>query len=140
MGAMKFTTDLALRRIERIQHLLRRQDSTVQEISDEIHLSKRWAYDYVKYLHENKLIHIADWRKEVRSNGAWSHIPIYCWGKAKDAKKPEALTSAEISRRYRNHPDRGLENQERDRKKKMAKRLVPTRDWTAAWIPTKEAA
>lgn len=140
MSEMKFNTGLAQMRIEKIQNLLRGTDCTVQEIADAIFLSKRWTYAYVNHLHENKKIHIAEYRKNVRSNKSWCFVPVYCWGEAKDAIKPKVLSHAEKSRRYRNDQENSAERKLVDANKKRAKRTKPTRDWTAAWIPTKEAA
>lgn len=140
MARMKFNTELAQRRIEKIQHLLRQSDCTVQEIADGIFLSKRWTYEYVNHLHENKKIHIAEYKKNVRSNGSWAFIPVYCWGQETDAKKPAAMTFAERARRYRANPEKSAERREKDMMKKRANRLKPKRDWTSSWIPVKETA
>lgn len=140
MSEMKFNTDLSRRRIEQIQNLLRREDCSVQEIADGIFIAKRWAYSYVNHLHENKRIHIASYRKSVRPNKAWTFIPLYCWGEAKDAKRPAKMSQAEYKKRYRKNIETGDDIREREMMKKRAKRLVPVRDWTAAWIPTKETA
>lgn len=140
MGVMKFNTELSFRRIEQIQHLLRRNDCTVHEIADGVHMVKRWAVAYVTHLHKEKKIHISEWRRIARSNGSGYSIPVYCWGKAKDAKKPRPTTAAERSKKYRSTSDSYIEVRERECAKKRASRLVPVRDWTAAWIPTKEAA
>lgn len=140
MAELKFNTELSLRRIEQIQKFLRSVDATVQEIADNIHMTKRWTYEYVNHLHDNKKIHIASYRKTVRPNKSGSWIPVYCWGEAKDAKRPRAKTMAENSKKYRNNPDRREDLLEKNRRKRRLKSIVPVRDWTAAWIPNKEAA
>lgn len=138
MGVMAYNTPLSERRIAQIQHLLRRQDMTAHEIADGIFMTKRWAQDYLSYLHREKKIHISEWRRMIRSNGGPIAIAVYCWGYAQDATRPTPLTKAEITRRYRNHPEHADERRERDKMIKRAKRMTPHRDWTAAWIPVRK--
>lgn len=135
MGNMTFTTDLAMRRIERIQHLLRREDMTIHDISAGIHLSYRWAAAYVGHLHASGAIHITGYRKSMRADGTFIHVALYAWGKASDATKPAPLTDSERHQRYLQHPELGEFRKER----KRAWGRKPRRDWAAFWIPTREA-
>lgn len=134
MGTMTFTSDLALRRIEMIQHLLRREDLTVHELCDGIHMTKRWTYAYLAYLHGIGLIHISAYRTMIRADGGLVHTPLYAWGRAQDAQKPTPLTPAERAWRYRNHPE--LAEFRAARKRALKKK--PQRDWAAKWIPSRE--
>ena len=135
MGKMTYTTTLALRRIEKIQHVLRREDLATIEIADAIFVHRRTAQAYVRYLHDAGLIHIASYRKVPRENNGDVVVALWCWGKATDAPKPPPVPSIEHARRYRNNPDRIDEI----RAKARARWWKPRRDWTAAWIPTQEA-
>lgn len=134
MGKMAFNTPLSERRILQIQYLLRREDMTAHEVAHGIFIDKRWAQEYLNYLHGQKKIHISHYRKFVRSNGSPYHIPVYCWGEAADAKKPKPMTRAEIARRYRSNPEHREERRTRDTMIKRAKRIKPHGDWTASWI------
>lgn len=134
MGIMTFTSDLALRRIEMIQCLLRQQDMTVHELAAGIHMSKRWAQSYLTYLHGLGLVHIAEYRQALRSNGSYLYVPLYAWGEATDAPKPARLSDAERQRRYMQNP----EHAEFRAARKRAWAWKPRRDWTAQWIPTQE--
>lgn len=136
MAKMMFNTPLAKRRIEHIQYLLRRENLTAYEIADGIHMQRSSARPYVRFLHQNGMIHIAEWRKQVRTTKSWGFTPVYCWRKATDAPRPPRMANAEVYRRYVSDPD----NKDRIRAKDIAKRSRPHRDWTAAWIPTRSAA
>lgn len=140
MAKMQFNTELSLRRLERIQEFLRGGVATVQEIADSIHMSKRWAYEYVNYLHGQRKIYISSYRRVIRTNKSGLWIPVYRWGEGKDAVRPAARTMAENSRKYRRNPERRDDILEQKRKSRRLKSIVPIRDWTAAWIPNKEAA
>lgn len=132
MGKMTFTSDLALRRIERIQYLLRREDLTTHELAVGIHVHLRTAQSYVTYLHAAGLIHIASYRKVTREYSGDVSVALYCWGKATDAEKPKPVPQAEQKRRYYHDP----EKIDKHRAKARARWWKPRRDWTAAWIPS----
>lgn len=135
MGKMTFTSDLALRRIEQIKHMLLRDDLTTQEIADGIYVHLRTAQSYVSYLHANRMIHITRYRKVMREFSGEVAVALWCWGSAKDAPRPAPMTPAEWARRYRNNPDKI----DTIRAKARARWWKPRRDWTAAWIPKQEA-
>lgn len=123
MPDMKFNTDLAARRIDRIQQVLRRSDCTVQELADSIYLVKRWAYAYIKHLHEAGKVHIAEYRRTVRRSGMTYITPVYRWGEGQDASKPSSLTASERSKKYRYDPLLGEARREKDRARKRLARL-----------------
>ena len=125
--------------MERIQELLRRQDMTLQEISDSIHMSTRWAREYINHLHELKMIHIAEYRLRTLEVKTVSQ-PIYCWGNARDEPKPPPLTGAQKAARIRNIIKSDQELHEKTLAKRRAAKWTPQRDWTAAWIPTRQGA
>jgi len=135
---MTFTKEPALRRIERIQEMLRAKDMTLQEIADGIHLSLRWAREYIVHLRINRLIHIAGFRLHHMEHKTVSHA-LYCWGAATDAAKPLPLTSAERAQRQRDILMSDQDLHEAALRKRRAARIVPARDWAASWIPTKGA-
>lgn len=133
---MTFATQSAVLRIERIQGMLRAQDMTLQEIADGIHLTLRWTREYIAHLHQNKMVHIAGYRLQSMQHKTVSHA-LYCWGEAKDAPKPPALTGAQRARRKRERLLDDMEARDKHLAKRRAARWTPTRDWTASWIPTK---
>lgn len=134
MDNLNFQSAASIQRIERIQQLLRQQAMTAQEIADAIHISRRYARDYIIYLQEIGSIHIADFRKGNLPGNCRQYMALYRWGMGADAVSPMAERKAE--------PDDVQDPEERrDRAValKKAKAIQPFRDWTAAWIPTREA-
>jgi len=132
---MTFDTKMALARIERFQLALRRQDCTAQELADAVFLHPRYAVQYIRYLHDQGRIHICEYRL-VRMIFKLCAHPVYAWGPGADAPPPKRLTHAERSRIRRKDPEFRL----REAAKQRAKRIMPYRDWTAAWIPTRGQA
>lgn len=141
MARMTFTSTLAQRRIERIQYLLRREYLTAEEIADGIFMSPVRAREYVRYLLKEKRIHVYRWEK--RNTGGKAHwIAIYAWGYAKSPPKPKR-TESDAERLRRRYRERKVEDPEWHMQmlaKLRAKRMTARRDWTAAWIPNREAA
>lgn len=141
MAHMTFTSTLAMRRIEQIQYLLRREYSTANEIADAVFLTPVRTREYIRYLLAEKRIHVYKWEK--RKAGGKAHwIAIYAWGEATSAKKPKSReTDAErLRRRYKERKAEDPEWHMQMLAKLRAKRTTVKRDWTAAWIPNKEAA
>lgn len=133
---MTFQTEPARRRIEKIQHLLRGQDLSIAEISEEIHLTLYWARAYINHLHATKQVYIA--RYQVRKQQHYDRqIALYCWGEATDAIKPAAMNYLEKAHKRRAIIAADPDLQDKEAAKRRAKRTVPARDWTASWIPTK---
>ncbi len=136
MPKMTFTSDLALRRIAQIQHLLRREDLTSHELAEGIFVHIRTAQSYIEYLHSAGMIHIASYRAVMRERSGNIFAPVYCWRKAADAVKPKPVPKAEQKRRYYHDP----EKIDMHRAKARARYWKPRRDWTAAWIPARGVA
>ena len=136
MHKMTFTSEAALRRIDKIQQLLRGQDLSMAEIAAEIHLTLYWTRAYINHLHAAGLLHIAkyDLRKQKHYD---RHIALYCWGEATDAIKPPAMNYLEKAHKRRAIIAADLELQDKELAKRRAKRIVPARDWAASWIPTR---
>lgn len=59
--------------------------------------SKNWAFDTLKMLHRENLIHIVEWR---RGSSGGSPSPLYAWGRGTDAAKPVRYENKEKCRRY----------------------------------------
>jgi hypothetical protein len=51
---------------------------------------------WVKQLHALKMVHISEW------GGERNTLKLFLWGKAPDAKKPEAMTAAQRVAKMRN--------------------------------------
>ena len=116
---MTFTNECALRRIERIQLLLRKEPLTIHEIADRIYLSLRWTYAYISHLHhsEKKKIYIQEFRKHQTERGT-EFIALYKWGNSPDAiKRKFSNTERQQNRRARikaeHHYDQGSHQNER---------------------------
>lgn len=129
-----FTSEAAQARIARIRDALCMREMTTIEIAEAVCINPAWAREYVKHLRDTFQIHIVGYAT-VKDTHTW-HKPIYAWGVGADAPPPKRLTDAERSRIRRQDPEFRL----REAAKQRAKRIVPHRDWTAAWIPTREAA
>ncbi len=121
-------------RIERIRDALRIREMTTIEIAEAVGIHPAYAREYVKHLRETFQIHIVGYAT-IKDQHTW-HKPIYAWGVGADAPPPKRLSHAERSRIRRLDPEFRL----REAAKQRAKRIVPYRDWTAAWIPTRAAA
>ncbi len=136
MSQMTFTSALALRRIERIQYLLRREYLTAPEIADGVYMSAIRAREYIRYLLKTKQIHVYRWEKRWTAGRAhW--IAIYAWGNATSPKKPKSgETDAErFRRRYRERKKEDPEWHMTMLAKLRAKRMKPKADPLTAWIP-----
>lgn len=138
MAKMTYESERALRRIERIQQLLRGQDMTAQEVADGIYMDVRRARMYLRYLLEKKMIYVKRWEKR-RYEGKARWIPYYGWGNAKSAPMPGSKeTSAEAQRRrYKERIARDPDAHESFLARLKAKRLKPKADPLMAWIPKK---
>lgn len=132
---MTFTKPAALARIDRIQHLLRQQPSTVQEIADAVHISKRYASEYVEYLRAQGRIHVCEYRREQRA-AYQVYKPLFAWGIGADAPPPDRsdkVRQAEARAKMNLDP----EAKDKSLALRRAKSIKPRRDWTAAWIPSR---
>lgn len=74
-----FNSEVALRRIARIQELLRQNPSSAQEIADAIHMTVRWARDYLIYLVAQRQAHVAGYRRQ-KVTTLNRNIALYGWG------------------------------------------------------------
>ena len=138
MNQMKFTSEVAQIRIGKIQQLLRAQDMSIAELGAEIHLTLRWMRAYVGHLHSGGYVHISAWRRQVR-NSYQCFTPLYCWGNATDAKRPQSMTQAERLRAKRAALAADAIEHAAALARRRLKNIKPKRDWAARWIPTRAA-
>jgi DNA-binding Lrp family transcriptional regulator len=136
MAKMKFTSEAAQRRIDKIQEMLRLSNLTINEISERIYLAPRWTREYINYLHEEGYIYISSYRRQTR-NTYERYVALYCWGISSDAKRPAALTQVERNRKQYAVLIKNPEAHELVLKKRRAARIKPQRDWSAFWVPIK---
>jgi len=129
-----FTRTPSIKRIERIRQALKLREMTTEEIADAVFINREYARQYVKHLHQTFQIHICGYREVTRTH-TW-HLKVYAWGAGADAPPPKKPTDAERSRERR----KDEEFKVREAAKARAKRIMPRRDWSASWIPTREAA
>jgi hypothetical protein len=134
MAKMSFTTVTAQRRIDRIQHLLRREYLNINEIADGIYMSVTWARAYIKHLHAQRCVHIYEWQY-VTINGKRYWKAVYAWGNAKDAKRPVEDNSTYRRRRYAERKRDDPEWHDRQLAKLRAARWKPQADPLTQWIP-----
>ena len=136
MAKMKFTSEAAQRRIDKIQEILRQSSLTINEISEKIYLAPRWTREYMNYLHEEGYIYISSYRRQTR-NTYERYAALYCWGISNDAKRPAALTQVERNRKQYAALRADPEAHELALKKRRVARIKPQRDWSAFWVPNK---
>ncbi len=129
-----FTRVASLARIDRIREALLMREMTTEEIAAAVHINTSYAREYIKHLRSRFDIHIVGYRAVKRTH-LWHH-PIYAWGPGTDAPPPKRQTDAQRARERRRDPEKKLA----DAMKQRAKRIQPRRDWTASWIPIREAA
>ena len=137
-GNMTFATEPAQLRIAKIQNVLRASDLSVHELADTIHISLRWAREYVRHLHAAGMIHVAEYRLQTQEQKLVSHA-LYSWGAAKDAPRPAPLSAAERLARRRAIMYQDKERHELEKAKRRHDRWVPHCDWAAAWIPKRNS-
>lgn len=79
-----------------------RRSHTKYDLSVALDIHHRTAQRHLKELHALDLIYIASWEKEYQQ---W--IPSYKWTQKRqdDAPRPEPLTGAECTARYRETPE-----------------------------------
>lgn len=133
MAEMKFTRAAALARLDRIQELLRQQPATVHEIADAVFISRRYAEAYVQHLRDRGLVHIREYRRQVRETYQ-TFRAIYAWGPGKDAAVPDRSPAVRQQER-RAKIAKDVEAKARELAQRRAKSIKPHTDWTSAWIP-----
>ena len=138
MAKSTLNSKLALKRIEKIQELLRKNELSANEIADGIFMCVRWARKYVSHSHKNKLIYISSY-KRFMLNGKSSVRAMYSWGNKPDAVKPPALTDREKSQRTRDLIKDDVDRHERLLALRRNKRIVLSPDWTSSWIPRRNS-
>ncbi len=134
MNSRDFSNKAYQARIERIRAALSMCEMTSAEIAQAVHIHPTYLREYIRHLRETFQIHIAGYQAVKRTH-TW-HLPIYAWGAAADAPPPRRPTHAERARLRRKDPEKKLQ----DAMRAKARQIKPHRDWTAAWIPTREAA
>ena len=134
MAKTTLKTKLALRRIDKIQEVLRKEDLTVNEIAEKIYMSLRWAREYVKKLHNEGVIHIACYRRYDLSQQSAVRA-LYCWGSATDAVKPPPLTPYERTKRTRQLIYSDIDRHQKLLALRRDKKFKKEADWTSSWIP-----
>lgn len=136
MAKMKFTSEAAQRRIDKIQQILRQSNLTINEISENIYLVPRWTREYINYLHNEGYIYISSYKRQAH-NIYERYVPLYCWGIFKDAKKPATLTQVEKNKKLFEKLKKNKDAHDLVLKKRRAARIKPKRDLAAFWIPIK---
>lgn len=134
MTSKDFSGKACQARIERIRAALLMREMTSAELAEAVHIHPTYMREYINHLREAFWIHIAGYQAVKRAH-TW-HLPIYAWGAGADAPPPRRPTHAERARQRRKDPEKKLQ----DAMRVKAKKIKPYRDWTAAWIPTREAA
>jgi len=67
-------------------------------IADRAYISRRtFSNSYYRVLLDAKLIHVAEWLRNVRG----PYIPLYAYGKGPSVPKPQPKTNAEVSRNWK---------------------------------------
>ncbi|NDI85103.1 hypothetical protein [Undibacterium crateris] len=125
MGAMKFNSPRAQLRIKRICAFMS-IPRTVQEVSEHICISRRWATGYISFLRANKQIHIISWSHIGQKHDLYQ--PAFIVGSGADAAKPRAMTGAEKSRKYRNRLKQDADRFDAFNARRRAMRIKPRRD------------
>lgn len=65
--------------------------------------SKTWAHQTLKRLHHKELVHVVQYKRGEQGPA----MPVFAWGKGKDARKPKKLSFSVKSKRWRdNNPDK----------------------------------
>lgn len=138
MAKSTLNSKLALKRIEKIQELLRKNELSANEIAGGIFMCTRWASQYVSYAHKNKLIYISSY-KRFMLNGKSSVRAMYSCGNKPDVVKPPPLTDKEKSQRKRDLIKADVARHERLLALRRNKRIVQSPDWTSSWIPRRNS-
>lgn len=135
MAKMSFTTEASKRKLTRLQELLRQQPCTVQDLADGLFTTVRTANEYLSHLRDNKLVRVE--RYELRKTTYEHYVPVYIWGKGKDAKRPKPKTPAERMRIHRKRVATDQDLKDLANAKRRAKRRKIKPDWTSCWIKPK---
>ena len=132
---LTFKNPAALARLLRIQGLLRQEPSTLSEIAAVVHISVRYAREYLSNIRERRQAYVHSYRQDrVCEYATWK--PLYAWGTKKDAKEPDTSARAKQERRRaRINADPLAKASELA--KRRAKAIKPFTDWTSSWIPRK---
>ena len=72
----------------RLMKALMDNDMTYQELADHVGLHYLTVARFMRELHKQKVIHVAEWRRDARGCAS---AKVWAFGEAKDAKKPAPL-------------------------------------------------
>lgn len=86
-----------------IAHLQNREAYDKYDLAFELEMHPKTAMRHLKELWMLDLLYICGWEKEYQS-----FHPVYRWGNKPDVERPEALSGAERSKRYRDRKRNGL--------------------------------
>jgi hypothetical protein len=86
-----------------IAHLQNREAYDKYDLAFELEMHPKSASRHLKELWMLDLLYICGWEKEHQS-----FHPVYRWGNKPDVERPEAVSGAERSRRYRERKKNGL--------------------------------
>lgn len=87
---------------------LRDEGMTVFDLAPVLKITVHNVRYYLREAHEKKLIHIVSWtRRSATLSGR--PVPVYRYGRGRDAPKPPGSTGAERQRRLRSKPLVSLE-------------------------------
>lgn len=121
---------------QRIRALLHRRPMTARQISEAVGVGLTQVLDMLRVRH-GKLVYVHDWSSQFTKGGP---SQIWALGQEKDAKKPQPMTRAQITQRYRERlkeecPERiviwGKRHNIRQREKRGT---LARRDPAAAWL------
>jgi len=133
---MTFITERAKNRIARIEQLLQGDGMPVLEICAALCITPRWGREYIRYLREQKKVYIVSWTRTT--DGKKDHpLAVYRWGDGKDKRRPRRKSGAQRQRETRERMVEDDLAHEVHKARRRAKRVKPSRDWTAAWILSK---
>ena len=133
MPYMTYTSNFAIAKIAKIKILLDKKAMTSKELSEAIYTSTRNVNGYIRYLKQNNLIYICNYKK-VKHKTKEQNAALYKFGSLPDAKKPLPKTGLEKSREKRAKLLSDPELHDFFNAKRRARNIKPKADWSSSWI------
>ncbi len=113
--------------------MLSEKEMCAMDIREKACIAYSHSVNYLSYLLGKKLIYISSWKLEKHGKRTM-HWPYYKAGSKKSKPKPENLSNAEKSKRYREKLKKDVHKVSIQNAKRRNKRIKVKPDWTAAWI------
>lgn len=82
---------------KRVVEAIRQGTRSISEVALAAHTADRHASRILRYLHDQRAIHIASWRR----GRCGPPTALYRWGAGQDAPRPEPMKDALKCKRYR---------------------------------------